>query len=96
MRNTNAQSLNQVINELIDTYRLRGKLSEVRIREAWEQMMGSAIAKRTQAIYFRDKILTVHLNSSVLREELSYKRNDIRAALNKLLEDEAVVEIILR
>ena len=96
MRNTNAQSLNAVINELIDAYRLRGKLSEVRIREAWEQMMGSAIANRTNAIYLKDKILTVQLNSSVLREELAYKKNDIRDALNKLLEEDAVIEIVLR
>ena len=96
MRNTNANSLNEVINELIDAYHLRGKLSEVRIREAWEQMMGSAIAKRTQAIYLKDKVLTIQLNSSVLREELSYKRIDITAALNKLLESEAVKEIVFR
>ena len=96
MRNTNAHSLNEVINELIDAYHLRGKLSEVRIREAWEQMMGAAIAKRTQSIFLKDKILTVQLNSSVLREELAYKRNDIAAALNKLLETEAVSEIVLR
>lgn len=96
MRNTNAQSLNSVINELIDAYRLRGKLSEVRIRDAWEQMMGSAIANRTNSIYLKDKILTVQLNSSVLREELAYKKNDIRDALNKLLEEDAVIEIVLR
>ena len=96
MRNTNANSLNEVINELIDAYHLRSKLSEVRVREAWEQMMGSAIAKRTQSIYLKDKVLTVQLNSSVLREELSYKRSDIRAALNKLLESEAVSEIVFR
>ena len=96
MRNTNAQSLNAVINELIDAYRLRGKLSEVRIREAWEQLMGSAIANRTNAIYLKDKILTVQLNSSVLREELAYKKNDIRDALHKLLEEDSVIEIVLR
>ena len=96
MRNTNANSLNEVINELIDAYHLRGKLSEVRIREAWEQMMGSAIAKRTQSIYLKDKVLTIQLNSSVLREELSFKRNDITAALNKLLETEVVKEIVFR
>lgn len=96
MRNTNAHSLNQVINELIDAYHLRSKLSETRIREVWEQMMGAAIAKRTNAIYLKDKILTVQLNSSVVREELSYKKNDIAAALNKLLETEEVSEIIFR
>jgi len=93
MRNTNAQSLNQVINELIDAYRLRGKLSESRIREAWEQMMGTAISNRTQSIHLRDKVLTIQLNSSVLRQELGFKKNDIRLALNKLLENEAVEEI---
>ncbi len=96
MRNTNAHSLKEVINELIDAYHLRGKLSEARIREAWEQMMGAAIAKRTNAIYLKDKVLTVQLNSSVLRDELSYKRHDIVSALNKLLENDAVKEIVFR
>ena len=96
MRNTNAHSLNEVINELMDAYHLRGKLAEVRIRSAWEQLMGTAIANRTHTIQLKDKTLTVYLNSSVLRQELSYKSLEIIRELNTLFETETVDSIIFR
>lgn len=96
MRNTQAHSLNEVINELIDAYRLRGKMAEAQIRDSCEQVMGKAISNRTHSIYLHDKVITIHLNSSVLREELNFKKAEIIKALNKVVESDAVSDIVFR
>ena len=94
-RASNQQSLKEVINELINAYRLRDGLNEVRVKEQWEQVMGKVIASKTTSLVLRNSILTVRLNSSVLRQELLYKRGEIIQALNNVLETEAIREIQL-
>lgn len=95
MRSTNQQSLQEVIEELIQAYRLKDGLNEVRLREFWELLMGPVIASKTVTVNLNDKVLTIRLNSSVLRQELMYKREEIKKALNEALGMEVVKEIIL-
>jgi hypothetical protein len=58
--------------------------------------MGRAISARTSKLYFRDGILYVHLNSSVVRNELSMIKEAVRERLNSAAGSEIVKEIVLR
>ncbi len=57
--------------------------------------MGKTIANRTDAIFFKESKLIVKLNSSVLREELSFSKNKIIQLLNDDIGEEVVKEVIL-
>lgn len=92
-RPSNQQSLKEVINELINAYRLRDGLNEVRVNENWEKLMGKVIAAKTTSIVLRNGVMIVRLNSSVLRQELTYKRDEILNAMNNALESAAIKEI---
>lgn len=92
-RASNQQSLKEVINELINAYRLREGLNEVRINEQWERIMGKMIAGKTDSLVLNKSVLTIRLNSSVLRQELTYKREEILKALNEALEWDAIKDI---
>ena len=46
MRNSNEESIKQVIEQLIDVYKLRGKLNNVKLKNSWETLMGKTISKR--------------------------------------------------
>jgi Dna[CI] antecedent, DciA len=94
-RSSNQQSLKEVIDELIHAYKLREGLNEVRLRELWEHLMGTMIAAKTLSVNLKGNILTIKLSSSVLRQELMYKRDEIKKALNEALEMEVVNEVIL-
>ncbi|HKR04432.1 MAG TPA: DUF721 domain-containing protein [Bacteroidia bacterium] len=93
MRNSNTQSIKEVIEELINAYKLRGKLNEVRLQHSWEELMGSAVNKRTKEIYLRDKKLFIRLTSAPLKEELFYSSEKIKKMLNELLEGEYIEEV---
>lgn len=94
-RTSNQQSLKEVIDELIQAYRLKEGLDEVRLRDLWEQLMGDVIAAKTMSINLKGDVLTIRLSSAVLRHELLYKRDEIKKALNEALETEVVKEVIL-
>jgi Dna[CI] antecedent, DciA len=95
-RKSNEETLKQVIEQLLDTYKLREKLNHVRLLRSWETIMGEAIAKRTEKIYLKDDVLTIHLTSAPLKEELHYGREKIKALLNKELEGDFIKDVVIR
>ncbi len=96
MRNTNEQSLGEVIKQLIKTYRFEDKISEIRITTAWEKVMGPQIHGLTNKLVFKDQTLTVYLRSAPLREELYMARTKIIDMINKEVGHRHVKELILR
>jgi len=75
--------------------KLDGKLEEVDLRNAWEQIMGTPVARHTSKLELRKKVLVIHLDSSVLRQELSYGKTKIVAAINAYFKREVVQDVLL-
>jgi predicted nucleic acid-binding Zn ribbon protein len=96
MRRSKTISLAEAIKDYIDELKLGGKLSEVGIINSWEEIVGKAISSRTTRIYIKDHILYVHLNSSVVRNELLMLREVLREKLNAKAGSEVVKDIVLR
>ncbi len=96
MRNSNEESLKQVIEQLIKTYQLGDKLNEVRLLHSWERIMGEAISKRTSKINFKDQKLFIHLTSAPLKEELTYGKEKIKILLNEELGGDFIKEVVIR
>jgi predicted nucleic acid-binding Zn ribbon protein len=96
MRRSKTISLAEAIKDYIDEMKLGGKLSEVGIINSWEEIVGKAISSRTTRIYIKDHILYVHLNSSVVRNELLMLREVLREKLNAKAGSEVVKDIVLR
>ncbi|HQK97408.1 MAG TPA: DUF721 domain-containing protein [Bacteroidia bacterium] len=96
MRNTNEHSLGELIHELINAYRLKDGLTRAKIDQVWEKVMDKAIVSRTSELRFEKGVLSIKLNSAVLRNELEYKKADIIHAVNKEIGEDLVKEVVLR
>jgi predicted nucleic acid-binding Zn ribbon protein len=96
MRRSKTISLAEAVNDYIKEMNLGGKLSEVTIINSWEEIVGKAISSRTTKIYIRDHVLYVHLNSSVVRNELFMLREAIREKLNSKAGSEVIKEIVFK
>ena len=96
MRKSNTQKISEVINEYLKDSGLKKKLTESRITNHWEELMGKIIAKRTKSVYIKDKTLFVFLNSSVLRNELMMMRQEIIDTLNKRVGENVIDDIRLK
>jgi hypothetical protein len=95
MRKSNDQPLKEVIEQMLDAYKIRGKINEVRLLQAWEKLMGLAVRNRTSEIYISGRKLFVRLNSSVLREELSYGKEKMKTMLNEEAGAPVIDEVVL-
>jgi len=96
MRRSKTISLAEAINDYIREMNFGDKLREVGIVESWENVVGKAIASRTSKVYIRDGILYVHLNSSVVRNELMMIREALRERINETAGAEVIKDIVLK
>jgi predicted nucleic acid-binding Zn ribbon protein len=96
MRRSKTISLAEAVNDYIKEMNLGGKLSEISIINSWEDIVGKAISSRTKKIYIKDHKLFVHLNSSVVRNELFMLREVLREKLNQKAGSEVIKDIVLR
>ena len=96
MRRSKTISLAEAVNDYIKEMNLGEKLSEVGVINSWEEIVGKAISSRTTKIYIKDHVLYVHLNSSVVRNELLMLREALREKLNEKAGTEVIKDIVLR
>lgn len=95
MRRNKTLTLKEVLNDLINEYRIGPKLREASVINIWSEVTGKAISARTSKIYIRDGVLHVYLTSSVVKSELMMLREALRDRLNKDAGEEVVREIVL-
>ena len=95
MRRSNERPLKAVIEEFLNAYRLRDKLNEAKVIEAWERVVGAMVARNTSQLHIRNKVLFVKVSSAALRNELLFARTKIINALNKEAGATVIEEIIM-
>ncbi len=83
--NKNLATVGELVNAIIDKYRLRSRYDEVKVVHAWENVMPPTILNRTTKVSFRDGILHVKVTSAPLREELNSMGVQVVEKLNEEL-----------
>ena len=96
MRRSKTISLAEAMKDYIREMNLEGKLNEMELIKSWEETVGKAIASRTSKIYIKDKVLYIHLNSSVVRNELLMLRQGLKERLNEAAGGEVIKDIVLK
>ena len=87
--------IGDVIREMIETYRLEGKLSELKVLHSWDKVVGKMIARHTKDLYIKNSRLFVRIDSPALKNELSYSRTLIADKLNEEAGGQVINEVIL-
>lgn len=96
MRRSKTITIAEAVNDYIKEMHLDVKLSEVSVLNSWEEIVGKAISSRTTKIFIKDHVLHVHLNSSVVRNELLMLREALKEKLNQKAGSEVIKDIVLR
>ena len=96
MRRSKTISLAEAMKDYVKEMNLEGKLNEIGVVNSWEETVGRAIASRTSKVYIRDKVLYVHLTSSVVRNELLMLRQALKEKLNEKAGTEVIKDIVLK
>lgn len=92
-RKSNEQPLGEVIKELLKVYRLDRRIKELDVKQAWMEVMGEVVARKTLDVKLRGTILIISLDSGVLKEEFSYNKSRIVEIMNEKLGETIIKEV---
>ena len=93
---TDEKPIKQVINELLNAYKLTGKIDELKIWNNWPDIVGTVIAKNTNKIQLKGGILSIYVESAPLKNELTFHRSVILQKINAFFEKQLVKEIHIK
>ena len=96
MRGNNTNNIGEIIRKLMKSPKLAEKMEELDALDVWKELIGDNLQKFVGGAKMYKGNLYVKLSSSVLRNELSYKKNELKEQINKKLGREIVKEIILK
>lgn len=92
----NQRSIKELIQNWLQTPERKDGYQEARIAGLWKELMGQAVDKHTQRVRFKDGVLTVQLDSAVLRDELAMGKTKIISLINERLGDQIVAKLFLK
>jgi len=96
MRLNNDETLKDALQRFSNDRQFKTKLRQAKINSLWPELMGSAIANYTSEIVVRNRILYLRINSSSLKQELTYGKEKILNLINEELGEEFLKDVIIR
>ena len=96
MARNNTYNVGDVIRKLMKNPKLADKLEKLDVLQIWNEIIGGALRQYVVDQTLNKDILYVKLKSSVVRNELSYRKTDIINQINKRLGKKVVNKIILK
>ena len=95
-KKNNLVKLGDAINQIFKQEKLDVKISQFTVKNGWKDIVGDVIAKSTTELFFNEKTIFVGLNSAALKHELSFRKEEIVANINKYCGYKLVDQIVIR
>lgn len=95
-KKNNLIKLGDAINQLFKQEKLDVKISQFSVKNGWKDIVGDMIANSTTEIFFNEKIIFITLNSAALKHELSFRKEELIASVNKYCGYKLIDQIVIR
>lgn len=93
MKRTYPRQIAAIIDEAMNRAGLSDSLNEQRASAAWIEVVGPVVNRYTSRRYVDHGTLHVYLTSAPLKNELSFNKAGIMAALNRVVGADVVKDI---
>ncbi|MDC0177214.1 DUF721 domain-containing protein [Polaribacter sp.] len=94
-RENDSFSVKDLMQGFIRENNLSKGMQKIKVEETWHEMMGPGVATHTTSVKLQNKTLIIQLNSSVLREELSYGKEKIIKMMNEAIGSDVISKLML-
>ncbi len=96
MRRTKTQPIGEILDEFFKRPYVALKLAEGHIPDYWRAVVGDHVADLTTEINYINKVLYIRMASSVLRQEIFYRRDEYAQRINEMAGTQLINVIIVR
>ncbi|MDZ4839121.1 MAG: DUF721 domain-containing protein [Bacteroidota bacterium] len=88
-------TLQIALNQMMEECKLKGKMTEMALCDAWPELVGNMIARETSNLKLHNGRLLIELRNGAVRHELSYNKNVLIDLINQKFGIGTVIEINL-
>ena len=96
MKRTNAQTIGEVLQEFFSQPYIAAKVAEGRLPEVWREVVGEKASLQTADLRLENHVLYARIVSSVVRQDLFYRRDAIATEINRKLGVKLVNVVIIK
>lgn len=89
-------SIGEALQHLMKQSGWKPKVTEMRIRDEWEQIAGKTIAKYTRELKVHNGTLTIFTDVAPLKQELNMGKQQLMETINLYMEETVITEIIIK
>jgi predicted nucleic acid-binding Zn ribbon protein len=89
-------SIGEALNLLLEKSHWKPKVTELRMRQEWEAIVGKTISKYTRSISMNGKKLTIYTDVAPLKQELLLGKEQLVNNINEYFKERVVDEIIIK
>lgn len=92
-RRKNELSLGEAIEAWLQETGMKEKVQVQKIKNGWPRIMGEAIARNTERIWFNEGVLHIRLSHPMWRNELQLAKTKIKEMANREIQSNLVQEV---
>ena len=96
MRRTSPTPIGDILKEFFSRPYVAAKVAEGRLPEYWRMVVGDHIADMTTEFRLERHVLHVRVSSSVVRQELFFRRDELMIRLNEMAGVRLIGAVIIR
>lgn len=90
MKKGNDAILKDVLQEFLESPAIRPRYNQLRVRDAWNEVVGNTAAQYTSSLKLKDGELTIVIASAPLRQEFLFRKTELIRLLNEKLGENLV------
>ncbi|MCB0794142.1 MAG: DUF721 domain-containing protein [Flavobacteriales bacterium] len=95
-KRSNELSLGEAIQDMVRELGLQERLDAAEVVTIYDEVVGPLIARHTRRVALKRGTLIIEVDSSPLRQEISYLKEDIRSRINERMKRQVVTSVTLR
>lgn len=89
-------SIGEAINLLLDKSKWKHKVTELRMQQEWEQIVGKTISKYTRNVVLSGETLTIYTDVAALKQELYFGKQQLIVRINEYFNERVVGDIVVK
>lgn len=93
MERRSAQSIGDVLRDLLEETSLQGRMEELKAVSLWPKIVGSELASLTGKPQVKNGVMQIGVPNASLRNELHLSRTRLREIINEKIGKEIITEI---
>jgi predicted nucleic acid-binding Zn ribbon protein len=88
--------IKDAIRNLLNSYHIQSKFDEAQIVASWERLVGSPIARRTQKVFIKNKVLYVQFKTAAMKNDFLLHKSKVLEVFQREFGPQTIQDIVIQ